>query len=89
MIHEQTHAFQQKSSRFFGPEDWWSMYLTDVKFRLAQELEAYRTQYKFIKDTYNRQNRKGLLKKISKDLSSELYGKIVSKEEATDLIAEE
>ena len=85
MMHETTHSLQQKKT---SPKEWWDNYLKDSKFRLSQELEAYRTQYKFIKGAYNRKNRRGLLQKISKDLSSNLYGGVITNEDALELIVE-
>lgn len=45
-LHEQVHSGQQGSD----PEAWWSRYLTDPEFRLSQELEAYGTQFAFVKE---------------------------------------
>lgn len=45
IIHEQKHSDQQGNN----PQEWWNKYLEDKDFRLSQELEAYREQYKFAK----------------------------------------
>lgn len=82
--HEHTHVEQQTD-----PEAWWSRYLADPQFRLEQELEAYRAQYKFIVNNLNRAERRRLVKKISKDLASPLYGNIISSREAEELIKNE
>lgn len=82
-VHESTHIKQQAE---IGAEKWWERYLQDKNFRLEQEVEAYKNQYAFISQNYGRNDRKGFLKKISNDLSSEMYGGIVTRKEAVDLI---
>lgn len=81
-VHEGAHEVQQGAN----PEQWWKRYLEDRQFRLAQELEAYRIQWKFYKDFANRQQKREFLKKISGDLSSKMYGNIISRSEALDRI---
>lgn len=83
MAHEETHAKQQS---VYGVQDWWTRYLKDDTFRMTQELEAYRAQYKHAQ-IYPRQVRRQLLDTISSNLSSRLYGKIVKKKEAKELIS--
>src|SRR3989304_1332950 len=53
IAHEQTHIDQQSSK---DPQKWWEIYLKDPKFRLEQELEAYRNQYKTLFGNYNRKD---------------------------------
>lgn len=83
MVHEETHQRQQEQ---IGVEQWWDMYLEEPKFRLEQEVEAYQAQWQYALKNYNRQGRKRLLQEISKNLSSALYGNIISKKEAEELI---
>ena len=82
-IHELTHSDQQQEK----PEEWWNKYLNSISFRLLQESEAYRKQYqfakKFIKD---RNNLFKFLHLLAVNLSSEMYGKICSYEEAIKII---
>lgn len=80
--HEETHTRQQGDD----PDKWWERYFVDVEFRAEQELEAYQNQYKYAVDNYSRPQRRLLLKQISKDLSSAMYGNIMTKEKARDLI---
>lgn len=82
-VHETTHTQQQTN---MTPVKWWNSYIEDKDFRLEQELEAYRNQYKFAKENYPRLRRRKLLRQISQDLSSEIYGSIVTKDEAKTLI---
>lgn len=83
LIHEETHERQQAE---IGPEAWWDRYLTDARFRLEQELEAYRTQYNFVRERYNRAFSRRVLKQIIKDLSGRMYGYLVTEEHAKELI---
>lgn len=78
--HERTHSRQQKEA----PELWWDKYLKDPEFRLSQELEAYRNQFRFYKTAV-----KGwmpFLKRIAGDLSGRMYGNIISYQDAFNAI---
>lgn len=85
MKHEETHLRQQQNHPE-GVKGWWNEYIKSKQFRLKQELEAYQNQYIYAKAHLNRQQRRKLLRKISKDLSSKMYGKIISKKKAKRLI---
>jgi len=85
MIHEETHKLQQRK---IGKKQWWTKYFKDSDFRLSQELEAYRNQYNYIKDHYGRQQRRNMLRIIAGDLSSPIYGSLISKKGAIKLIGE-
>lgn len=82
MAHEETHSRQQA---VMGVENWWALYLKSAEFRLQQETEAYRVQYQAVK-SWNRDARREFLNDISKNLASKLYGNIVNKKQAKDLI---
>lgn len=77
--HEEVHMRQQAE---MGRDEWWEKYLTDVKFRLQEEKEAYREQYKFAKRHYNRGESSWLLKQVATDLSGPLYGHILTYKQA-------
>lgn len=82
-VHERTHQKQQGSD----PAGWWAKYLTDTAFRVAQEVEAYRRQYKFfISKNHNIKEQQQFLTLKAMDLSSEIYGHVVTLQEAKDLI---
>lgn len=83
MEHEETHIRQQAEAG--GPQLWWDRYLKDPQFRMEQELEAYQVQFKAAA-IYNRGQRRVLLNKIASDLSSAMYGKIITKAEALEAI---
>lgn len=86
MIHEAVHSLQQID----GPDIWWERYLTDNAFRLAQEVQAYRTQYQFYCSfNKDRNTRSRFLTKIAKDLSSPLYGSLCDFSDAYRLIRNE
>ncbi len=82
LIHEMTHHIQQDH---YGLDAWVTRYLNDKEFRLAMEIEAYVQQLKSIKD---RNKRAWQLMLSAKDLSSDLYGNIISKEDAVKTLKE-
>jgi len=82
-VHEKTHTKQQGDD----PDGWWDKYLADEKFRLKQEAEAYRNQYRFYRETCKVKSRiRPFLEKIANDLSGKIYGNIISFDEAIRLI---
>ena len=80
--HEITHILQQEK---LGKDEWWNKYLNNKYFRLKQELEAYGNQYKCYKEV-GLKKAEVMLDFIAKDLSSELYGNIISYQEVINLI---
>ena len=83
MIHEAIHIRQQGKN----PKEWWDRYILDKNFRLGQELLANREQYKFIcKLTKDREKRNKALVAMAKNMSGEVYGKIISYQEAFEKI---
>lgn len=83
MAHEEVHSKQQA---ILGVEQWWALYLKDDAFRLTEEVEAYREQYRYAKENYNRELRREVLAHIVRNLASRLYGNIVNKQIAKELI---
>ena len=83
--HEKVHMKQQGDD----PATWWAKYLVDKKFRLDQEVEAYRKQWRyFVEHNYNTKARGSLLNKIASDLAGPIYGNIVDLKGAIKLITE-
>lgn len=82
--HEETHVQQQAE---IGADVWWQRYLSDKKFRLEQELEAYKVQYVVLQQ-FPRAVRRKRLAAISKDLGGKMYGGIITSEQAKRLITE-
>jgi hypothetical protein len=84
MAHEQTHSIQQGDK----VKEWWERYLKDKEFRLSQELQAYQVQYRYYcKAIKDRNQRYRFLNRLAGDLSSEIYGNIISRSEAIKQIA--
>lgn len=84
LAHENTHSIQQEE---LGVDKWWQKYLVDGKFRLAQELQAYQIQYRYYcKEVKDRNRRFRFVVRLADDLSSAMYGNIISKSEAIRLI---
>ena len=76
VIHEQEHLKQQKE---YGLDTWIDRYFNEDKFRLDMEVRAFRKQLASVK---NREDRNGMRIEYAKSLSSELYGNIISFENA-------
>lgn len=86
-IHEDTHRQQQGDA----PELWWEQYLTDIHFRLKQELEAYGAQYNFACKAIEEIKGGGRMKQWALDnmahaLCSPMYGSIITFGEAQSKI---
>lgn len=74
-VHEAVHCFQQGDNI----EEWYYNYLTDKQFRLAQEIDAYGTQYAFAKLLIrDKAILSWALEKMSQALSGEAYGNLLS-----------
>ena len=90
--HEAIHGRRQLEYKHHlygtGVRGWWEQYLTDPKFRLREELYAHRMEYLTAAavDVLNRQQRRGLLKQISKKLTSPIYGFKLKGSEALRLV---
>jgi len=81
--HEKVHIKQQGSNW----KEWWEKYFTNEKFRLDQELEAYKTQYRWIKTNIKDRNLQSkYLMFFSSCLSGKMYGNILSMTDAIKFI---
>jgi hypothetical protein len=85
-VHESIHLRQHCYS-YFVAVFWWILYLFSKRFRYSQELEAFREQYKWIIVNQPFWRRKKL-DEYAHQLSSSLYGSMVSFEEARERIKE-
>lgn len=81
IVHEKTHLMQQYHSTI-GAWIWLALYLVSKRFRYHMELQAYRNQWQFFKQNYSFGVQERFIEKIAGDLSSTLYGNIVSFSEA-------
>lgn len=93
VAHETVHMNQQMQTEG-GPEKWWERYYMDPVFRLHQEVEAYRAQLAFYKNSLmnvSRPERKFKSRKAAESmamaLSSEIYGNIIGYNQALELIS--
>lgn len=86
MAHEETHERQQVA---LGSIDaWWRRYLHEPAFRLEQEIEAYREQYRYVKRNVKDRNAVArFLHAIAIDLAGPIYGNITSYAEASSAIS--
>lgn len=80
LIHENVHLRQQAE---VGVKEWVYDFLYLPDKRLEYEVEAYREQLKSIKD---RNHRARVRWQSAINLSSSLYGNIISRQEAFDLL---
>lgn len=77
VIHEQVHINQQKNWR--RAIWWWIKYTLSPKFRLYQEIPAYRAQYEQLKMVYkNREDWHKIRESIAKIMSGEKYNHMVN-----------
>lgn len=84
-IHEEVHMIRQNPD----PDEWWDKYLKDPVFRLEEEILAYQKQYKYAKMMIKDRNELfKFLNRLANDLSSPMYGSIISKTEALKKIRE-
>jgi len=81
-VHEETHIRQQA---VMGKDLWWEKYLSDKKFRLSQEVEAYRNQMVYIKKNYSNVEIKSLKKGIVQDMCT-LYDGMCTIKQARKLL---
>lgn len=86
LVHEMTHC-ERQGMREDSAERWWKMYIRDENFRLKEEVIAYQAQFNFCKKVYKDRNRLDKIRRaLAQELSSELYGNIISNSEAMELI---
>ena len=82
--HEEVHVKQQTE---MGKTKWWNKYLEDDQFRFSQELEAHQAEYKAYCEETKDRNKQAIYKQhIALRLSSPLYGKLITTQEALKLI---
>lgn len=66
-IHEEVHSKQQ--AEYSSPEIWWTKYILDQDFRKSQELEAYHTQYQWLKERIPERGYSEALDEMANNLS--------------------
>lgn len=86
-VHECVHYVRQGGGDNLElAKQWWDRYAVDPKFRYDEELLAYRAQYKFIQKHFNKPQAFEYAKRLAKDLSSSMYGGMISFEGALNAI---
>jgi hypothetical protein len=85
-LHEHERVHFQQQERYGGSEAWWDRYLSDVQFRLDQEVEAYRAQLAYVDAHFGRTSRRHARDYICSTLASAMYGNLVSKKQAAALL---
>jgi hypothetical protein len=84
IVHELVHCAQQDK---MGKDLWWELYLNKDSFRLEQEVEAFKREYKFVCECIiDRNARFEMLYDLAQILSSPQYGKLCTGDEAMRLI---
>lgn len=83
LVHEEVHVKQQEK---VCRDEWWKRYLSDVQFRLDQELGAYIAQYKWVKERVPSKVSQLFLEDISQVLAGETYGHLLTPAQASTKI---
>ena len=86
--HEEIHH-QQQGDKDDGIAEWWRTYLGNKRFRFEQELPAHQAEYRAYRPGRSGFSRAGYLHKVASCMASDLYGGIVTYQEAVTLIKAE
>lgn len=82
--HEEEHGRRQLVE---GVEAWWDRYLSDLQFRLIEEIYGHQAEYRAVcARVTDRNARMKYLYHVADKLASPLYGGLVSQREALDLL---
>lgn len=77
--HEGVHGFRQGVDVL----GWWRRYIADPEFRLVEELLAHKAEYDLLCASAGSRNvRRFFLRQVAGKLSSPLYGRLISFEQA-------
>lgn len=82
-FHEARHSKRQAE---VGVDEWWRRFLTDVDFRIEEEVDAYGAQVAFIRKHRSRDKGAHALMTYSKALAGPIYGNCISNDEARSRI---
>lgn len=84
IAHEAVHGERQGSGQKII--DWWTRYLEDRRFRLAEELLAHQVEYEYILKNGKRYERRSALQVTAIRLAAPLYGSLITKSEAVAVL---
>lgn len=82
IAHELTHIERQAE---IGAKEWWDRYLTDRKFRLNEEVLAYRNQLQYCYANYDVETINNIRDRIIYAMTT-IYGNMCTKEQAKLLL---
>ena len=82
-IHEEVHGNQMKD---WQPDAWWLNYLMDKKFRFKMEVEAFSSQYQWVKNRVPNKVAKLCLHDLACNLSAVWYNLNITYSQAQTLI---
>lgn len=89
LAHEMVHQSQQNGLGEDGPAKWWDRFLKDPKWRLEQEIEAYRVQWREAQKGITDRNAKAAyLRQISGIIAGPTYGNLLTPAEAMRLLTQ-
>jgi hypothetical protein len=80
-VHEEVHCARQLVA---GVDAWWARYLTEVDFRLEEELVAHRAEYRLLTRALGATARERHLRKVATKLAAPLYGSLITIERAIE-----
>ena len=83
LTHEEVH---EKQMAEIGAEEWWVRYIADNEFRAEQELDAYREEYRVVKQNKGREEAAKAARRFATALSGPNYCECVSFREALSFI---
>lgn len=88
LAHETAHGLRQTNHRP-DIEKWWHRYIADIEFRLVEEIEGHRAEFKkFCHLNKDRNTQAVGLHRMAIRLSSSLYGGIITAAAARMAIAD-
>lgn len=76
LVHEAIHGQRQVEGP--GVYEWWKRYIGSAEFRLIEEAEAHRAEYRHLLENGNRKQRRHALAHVANKFASPLYGKMVT-----------
>ena len=79
LVHEEVHQKQQNK---MGVKKWWAEFIKNPGFRLSQEMMAFIVQYYYVKKNFNGKAQKWFLSRFADDLSSPMYGNMITRHQA-------
>lgn len=77
--HELEHI---RSQNEIGPENWIQQFLNNKEFRVNEEKRAYLYQLKKVKELGDKTDLMNIFTEVCQNISSDLYGKMISYREA-------